>query len=128
MKALVQSYNILNHKGVLLALVPFKEFYDKAMFTYKTRPEEDPYETEDIIANDEMYQRQLNITHLNGVKKYLYEVIKTDIENKSRSAIFPTSMLIAYSDDEVDFRLADQTEVEITLPERPTHIYTSKLC
>lgn len=117
MKALVQSYNVVNHKGVLLALVPFKEFYDKAMFTYKTRPEEDPYEAEDVIANEEMYQRQLNTTHLNEVKKYLREIVKADLESKSRSAIFPTSMLIAYSEDDTD-SLVYQTEVDITLPEK----------
>lgn len=118
MKALVQSYDKTNHKGVLLSLVPFREFYDKAMFTYKTRPEENPYETEEIIANEEMYQRQLNTSHLNGVKKYLREVIQSDILNKSCSAIFPSSMLIAYTDDDIDLILSGNGEVEITLPER----------
>lgn len=117
MKALVQSYNVVFHKGVLLALIPFKEFYDKAKFTFKTRPEEDPYETEDVVANKEMYQRQLNTTHLNEVKRYLREIIQSDLDTKSRSAIFPTSMLIAYSDDDIESKLVNQDEVEITLPD-----------
>lgn len=118
MKGLVQSYNTINHKGILLALVPFGEFYRKAQFSYKTRPEEDPYEMEDVIANKEMYQRQLNMTHLNKVKNYLRETIQADLENKSRSAIFPTSILIAYSDDETHDILCNQDEVEFTLPEK----------
>lgn len=118
MKALIQSYNVANHKGVLLALVPFGEFYRKAQFSYKTRPEEDPYETEDVIANEEMYQRQLNTSHLNNVKNYLHNTIQSDLKNKTRTSLFPTSILIAYSDDEMHEMLCNQDEVEIALPDK----------
>lgn len=116
MKALVQSYNANTHKGVLLALVPFQELYYKAQFSHKTNPGEDPYETEYEIANNDMYQRELNITHLKEVRQYLYETISSDINNNVYSALFPTSMLIAYTDDNVDNTLANRYEIEIDLP------------
>ena len=90
MKAIIQEYNSVSGKMVLQACIPFTILRDKAKFTYRTRPEEDPYN-----SGRSDYQRQLNLQHVKEIRDYISSSILAS--SKQTIALFPTSMLISYS-------------------------------
>ena len=93
MKAIMQSRNELSGTMVLQACVSFVDLMNKAKFTFRIRPEDDPYSDK---PND--YQRQLNMVHVKEIVKYLKKEILS--VNKRSTAIFPTSMLIAFDSED----------------------------
>ena len=97
MKAIVQSFNSITQKGVLIASVPFLELNKNAIFTHKLNPGKDTTNENIINASEDFYQRELNTPHVNEIKSY----IKESILNKSEEiAIFPTSMVLAINIEE----------------------------
>ena len=107
MKALIQSYNKETGKAVLLACVPFLDLKDKAKFTFRKNPDDDPYSDK---AND--YQRKLNFQHVNDIIKYLRNVCL----DPDPSPIFPTSMLIAFSDENFERHNSNEI-INIEIPD-----------
>lgn len=110
MKAIVQENNMVSGKMVLQACIPFMDLRKKAKFTYRIRPEDNPY---DDNVND--YQRQLNLQHVREIENYISSSI-TDAEKKT-IALFPTSMLIAFNLDVDDLPVENDGMVEIELQE-----------
>lgn len=110
MKAIVQENNTVSGKMVLQACVPFVELRKKAKFTYRIRPEDNPYE-----GNVNDYQRQLNLQHVREIASYISSSI-LDAE-KQTIALFPTSMLIAFSLDVDEMPDEKNGMVELELQE-----------
>lgn len=104
MKAIIQEYNSVSGKMVLQACIPFTILRDKAKFTYRTRPEEDPYH-----SSRSDYQRQLNLQHVKEIRDYISSSILAS--SKQTIALFPTSMLISYSIDNEELKINDEDEI-----------------
>lgn len=116
MKALIQSYNKESGKCVLHACIPFILLKEKCKFTFRARPEADVNADLEEGESSKYYQRQLNLEHLKEIKRYLASTILSEMNGKRIDAIFPTSVLIAYSSD--DIRMEDNEEVlEIDIPD-----------
>lgn len=109
MKALIQSYNKESGKCVLHACIPFMLLKEKCKFTFRVRPEADVNADLEEGESSKYYQRQLNLEHLKEIKRYLASTILSEMNGKRIDAIFPTSVLIAYSSD--DIRIEDNEEV-----------------
>ena len=101
MKALIQSYNKESGKCVLHACIPFMLLKDKSKFTFRVRPEADVNVDLEEGASSKYYQRQLNLEHLKEIKRYLASTILSEMNGKRIDAIFPTSVLIAYSSEDI---------------------------
>ena len=116
MKALIQSYNKESGKCVLHACIPFMLLKEKSKFTFRVRPEADVNVDLEEGASSKYYQRQLNLEHLKEIKRYLASTILSEMNGKRIDAIFPTSVLIAYSSE--DIRIKDNEDViEIDIPD-----------
>ena len=116
MKALIQSYNKESGKCVLHACIPFMLLKDKSKFTFRVRPEADVNVDLEEGASSKYYQRQLNLEHLKEIKRYLASTILSEMNGKRIDAIFPTSVLIAYSSE--DIRIKDNEDViDIDIPD-----------
>ena len=100
MKGFIQSYNKESGKMVIQAVIPFVKIMQKAKFTFRVRPEDDPIETE-MTAGTEMYQRQLNSTHVREIKNYIHTTILEELNGESITAIFPTALLLAFDYEEI---------------------------
>lgn len=112
MKAIIQSYNLDSGKAVMQTCIPFIKLKEIAKFTARTRPEIDPYETTD--SNE--YQRELNLKHVKEIIDYIKKTIR-NAESSNSVALFPTSMLIAFNNDEQHVGPNAGELIEISLPD-----------
>ena len=116
MKALIQSYNKESGKCVLHACIPFMLLKDKSKFTFRVRPEADVNVDLEEGASSKYYQRQLNLEHLKEIKRYLASTILSEMNGKRIDAIFPTSVLIAYSSEDISIK-DNEDVIEIDIPD-----------
>lgn len=116
MKALIQSYNKESGKCVLHACIPFKLLKEKCKFTFRVRPEADVNSDVEDGGSSKYYQRKLNLEHLKEIRQYISSTIMSELSGKRVDAIFPTSILIAFSLDDLDIE-NDSEVIDIEIPD-----------
>lgn len=102
MKAFVQHRFPDSDKAVIQGLVSFVELNSRALFTQKVLSNDvqgDESLFYDVDANAEYYQRRLDRNRIREIKKYIYNSVLDERDGISASALFPTSMIIAFEKD-----------------------------
>lgn len=112
-KAIVQSYRKDTGKAVMQSCISFTKLKDIARFTARTKSEYDPYDDLKDIKDQE-YQRELNYSHVKEIVEYIKQSIAK--EDSISLALFPTSMLIAFNNEE-QLDLDPNNITSISLPD-----------
>ena len=103
MKAYIQHQDKEGLKLILQALVPFPELKDSVLFTYRANvPETGEDKHAQYSASMEFYQRRVDAKRSNDIKDFVKKSILQELNGVQMATLFPTSMILALSEDEDD--------------------------
>ena len=103
MKAYIQHQDKKEQKLILQALVPFLELKDSVLFTYRANvPETSEDKHAQYQASMEFYQRRVDAKRSNDIKEFVKKSILLERSGVQMATLFPTSMILAMSEDEDD--------------------------
>lgn len=113
---LVLSGDVGSQKLVLQACIPFVELEKHAVFSYMRDPNENPYKTDDEDDKTErnrFYQRRIDTSRISKIKEFIRNAILDEAHRRRAVAVFPTAMILAYTDDISDYAVGDVVSVRL---------------
>lgn len=116
MNAFIQHKDKTCNKMVLQALISFMDLKDSVVFTSKTNLNRQN-RNDKIIAKESLdyYQRRIDTTRIAEIEKFIIESILDERNNIILATLFPSSMIIAITDDENDVKHIDDDVCSIDL-------------
>ena len=109
MNAQIQHKDTENQKLILQALVPFTCLKDSVLFTYRTNDvvygvvnggEKRSEKQAKFQSSMDFYQRRVDSKRSNEIKDFIRTSILSEKDKKQLATLFPTSMILALSNDE----------------------------
>lgn len=112
MKANVLSGDEKSQKLLLQACIPFVDLKDNARFFYREDPAQNPYKPK-TGKEDEYYQRKIDENRVKNIKKYIGNAILNDYKRQKIAVIFPTAMLLAFTNDDTDYKIGECADLQM---------------
>ena len=116
MKAFIQHKDKSCNKMVMQALIGFMELKDSVVFTSKTNLNRQN-KSERLIAKESLdyYQRRIDTSRIAEIEHFIIESILDERNNIILATLFPSSMIIAITDEENDVKQIDNESCSIDL-------------
>lgn len=116
MKAFIQHKDKSCNKMVMQALIGFMELKDSVVFTSKTNLNRQN-KSERRIAKESLdyYQRRIDTSRIAEIEHFIIESILDERNNIILATLFPSSMIIAITDEENDVKHIDNESCSIDL-------------
>lgn len=100
-KAFIQHKDKYCNKMVLQALVPFVTLKESVLFTSRTNPNSRETSTESMSKSSfEFYQRRIDLKRIADIEQFIVESIKEELDGTILATLFPSSTILAVSDEE----------------------------
>lgn len=101
-RAYIQQVHPNAGKMVLQALIPFVDLRDSVLFTCKANPNSHIAEDKKSIAkaNYDYYQRRIEPSRIASIEKYIRESIISEKLGYSVTALFPSSLILAFNEED----------------------------
>lgn len=101
-KAYIQQVHPNAGKMVLQALIPFVDLRESVLFTCKANPNSHIAEDKKSIAraNYDYYQRRIEPARISSIEKYIRESIISENLGYSVTALFPSSLILAFNEED----------------------------
>lgn len=101
-KAYIQQVHPNAGKMVLQALIPFRNLRESVLFTCKANPNSHYGDDKKVIAkaNYEYYQRRIEPSRIASIEKYIRESIISEKLGYSVTALFPSSLILAFNEED----------------------------
>ena len=112
----VLSGDISSQKLVLQACIPFIELGKHAVFSYMRDPNENPYKTDDEddkTERNKFYQRRIDKSRISKIKEFIRSAILDEVKRRRAVAVFPTAMILSYTNDNTDYAVGDIVSVQL---------------
>lgn len=118
-KAAVQQEHKNSGKMVLQALIPFVELKDVVLFTCKANPTSSVFNNYDSVVeeNYEYYQRRIDSKRIFQIEQFIRKCIISEQLEYSVTALFPTSLILAFNEDDGNKIILDDNSCDIELLE-----------
>lgn len=116
MNAFIQHKDKTCNKMVMQALIGFMDLKDSVVFTSKTNLNRQN-KNDKIIAKESLdyYQRRIDTSRIAEIEKFIIDSILDERNNIILATLFPSSMIIAITDDENDVKHIDNETCSIDL-------------
>lgn len=99
-QALIQQRHMGAGKLVVQALIPFKLLNNVALFTCKANPKQNEEYSAIVKENYEYYQRRIIDKRIADIEEYIKQCILSEDKGYSITALFPTSLILAFNEDD----------------------------
>lgn len=101
-KAYIQQVHPNAGKMVLQALIPFRNLRESVLFTCKANPNSHYGDDKKVIAkaNYDYYQRRIEPSRIASIEKYIRESIISEKLGYSVTALFPSSLILAFNEED----------------------------
>lgn len=116
MKAFIQHRDKTYNKMVLQALIGFMDLKDSVVFTSKTNLNRQN-KNEKLISKESLdyYQRRIDTNRISDIEKFIIDSILDERNNIILATLFPSSMILAITDDENEVKSIDDDTCSIEL-------------
>lgn len=116
MKAFIQHKDTNCNKMVMQALIGFVELKDSVVFTSKTNLNRQN-KSEKIIAKESLdyYQRRIDTNRITDIERFIIGSILDERNGIILATLFPSSMILAISDNENEIKSGDGETCDINL-------------
>ena len=119
MKAFIQHRDNNGNKMVLQALIRFMDLKDSVVFTSKTNLNRQN-KNDKLIAKESLdyYQRRIDTNRISDIEKFIIDSILDERNNIILATLFPSSMILATTDDENEVKSIDEDTCSIELNQK----------